>query len=107
MSLHVYLDKVMPSNVYCGNVTHNLGAMAEAAGIYQALWRPEDIGITTAAQLIEPLRAALAAMRANPDRFTPHNPPNGWGTYEGFVNFVAEYLARCEAHPDATVSVSR
>lgn len=30
---------------YSANITHNLGAMAEAAGIYLALWRPEEIGI--------------------------------------------------------------
>lgn len=32
---------------------------------------------------------------------------NGWGTYDDFVRFVAEYHAACVKHPDATVSVSR
>jgi hypothetical protein len=30
-------------NSYQSNITHNLGSMAEAAGIYQALWHPEEI----------------------------------------------------------------
>jgi len=48
MSLDVYLMKTMPTSVYDANITHNLGAMAEAAGIYKHLWRPEEIGITKA-----------------------------------------------------------
>lgn len=29
--------------VFSQNVTHNLGKMADAAGIYYALWRPEEL----------------------------------------------------------------
>jgi hypothetical protein len=28
-------------DVYDGNITHNLGRMADMAGIYYALWRPD------------------------------------------------------------------
>ena len=41
--------------VYSANITHNLTKMADEAGIYECLWRPEEIGITKAGQLIEPL----------------------------------------------------
>lgn len=81
--------------------------MAKEAGIYFHLWRPEEIGITKAAQLIGPLQSALAAMKADPKRFEAHNSPNGWGLYENFVPFVEQYLAACEACPNADVSVSR
>ena len=107
MSLDVYLTIRKPVAVHNGNITHNLGAMAKEAGIYQHLWRPEEIGITTAAQLIEPLRVGLELLKSDPDRFRKHNAPNGWGMYEHFVPFVAEYLAACEAHPNASVRVSR
>ena len=93
--------------VYSSNITHNLGKMADVAGIYEALWRPEEIGINKARQLIEPLTAGLAALKADPAKFRAHNPPNGWGTYEGFVLFVEKYLAACREYPDADVSVSR
>lgn len=93
--------------VYSANITHNLNQMAEAAGIYYALWRPEVIGITRAEHLIDLLRMGLAFLNRDPDRFQPLNPANGWGTYEGLVSFVAEYLAACEAYPDAEVSASR
>ena len=37
-----------PEGAYSANITHNLGKMAEEAGIYKHLWRPEEIGITKA-----------------------------------------------------------
>ena len=107
MSLDVYLTKTMPTEVYSANITHNLGAMAREAGIYMHLWRPDEIGVTKAAQLIEPLRAGVALMRADPQRFERHNAPNGWGLYKNFVPFVEKYLAACEENPDADVEVWR
>ena len=89
------------------NITHNLWAMAKEAGIRQHLWAPEEIGIARAEQLIEPLRSGLALLQADPDRFRKFNPSNGWGDYEGLVNFVREYLQACEKYPSATISVSR
>lgn len=107
MSLDVYLEAIRPTGVYSGNITHNLTSMASEAGIYQALWRPEEIGITTAAQLIEPLTAGLALLKSDPPRFEAHNSPNGWGLYEHFVPFVENYLTACKENPDATVRVWR
>lgn len=93
--------------VYSANITHNLNKMADEAGIYQALWRPEEIGITHAAQLIEPLRDGLTVLSSDPARFEALNPENGWGTYDGLVRFVADYLAACEQYPTAVVSTWR
>ncbi len=107
MSLDVYLTRVQPTEVYSSNITHNLNKMAEAAGIYAHLWRPEEIGITKAAQLIDPLREGLARLRADPAKFEAYNASNGWGLYKHFVPFVEQYLAACIKYPDADVSVSR
>ena len=93
--------------LFSSNITHNLGAMAKEAGIYQHLWRPEEIGITKARQLIEPLRAGIALMKSDRERFEKRNAANGWGTYRNFVPFVDGYLAACEDHPDTNVRVSR
>lgn len=93
--------------VYSSNITHNLSAMAEEAGIYKHCWRPEEIGITKAGQLIEPLESAVALMKSDPPRFKRHNAKNGWGSYDNFVPWVEAYLAACKAYPDAEVSVSR
>ena len=107
MSLDVYLKEVRPTQVYSANITHNLNTMAEEAGIYKALWRPEEIGIKTAAELVPLLSAGLDLLRSDPERFKRHNATNGWGLYEHFVPFVEKYLEACREHPDAEVSVSR
>lgn len=93
--------------VYSSNITHNLGKMAGQCGLYQPLWRPEEIEATAAKDLIGPIRAGLNKLRSDPDEFKKYTPPNGWGDYAGLVRFAADYLAACEQYPEATVTVSR
>lgn len=93
--------------VYWGNITHNLGRMAEQAGLYACLWRPDEHGITTARQLIEPLQTGLKRLTDNPEYYQQFNPPNGWGSYDTLVSFVTEYLGACQKWQDAEVSVQR
>jgi len=93
--------------VYRANITHNLNTMANAVGVYKHLWRPDEIGITEAKQLIKPLRRGLTKLEGRPEKFKEYNPDNGWGNYEGLVNFIKGYLAACRQYPNATVSVSR
>lgn len=93
--------------MFAANITHNLIAMAIKAHVYMPCWRPEEIGITNAKQLIEPLQAGLSAMEADPERFKKLNPQNGWGDYNGFLMFVSEYLQACRDYPDAEIRVSR
>jgi hypothetical protein len=81
--------------------------MAEAAGIYKHLWRPEEIGITRAQELIEPLTNGLALLKSDPERFKGFDSPNGWGLYVNFVPWVENYLNACVEYPDAEISVSR
>ena len=107
MSLDVYLTATRPTEVFWANITHNLNKMAEAAGIYEALWRPEEIGITQAGQLIEPLSVGLEKLKADPMYYCQFNAVNGWGTYENFVPFVEKYLEACRENPDAEVRACR
>ncbi len=93
--------------VYSANITHNLSLMAREAGIYKHLWRPDEIEVTKAGQLVEPLRKGLNLLRNNPISFKKFNPKNRWGSYEGFVDFVEKYLAACEEYPDAEISIYR
>jgi hypothetical protein len=92
---------------YSANITHNLGTMAKEAGIYEHLWSPEEINITTADQLIAPLKDGLKKLKNNKEYYTTFNSSNGWGTYEHFVPFVENYLNACIDHPDAIVYVDR
>lgn len=95
------------NEVYTDNITHNLNTMAGIAGIYEYLWRPDEVNVTKAAQLIQPLTKGLDDLQAYPKKFKEYNPENGWGDYEGLVTFVHDYLAACEAYPNADIYISR
>lgn len=105
MSLDFSLTAVRTrtETVFDGNITHNLGGMAQAAGLYCVLWEPAEHGIDTAEQAIPLLRRGLARMIAEPERFKAMNPKNGWGTYNRLVDFTLDVLRACEENPDATL----
>ena len=81
--------------------------MADEAGIYMELWRPDEIGITRAKELIEPLTNGLELLKSDPSRFEVFNAPNGWGMYEHFVPFVEKYLNACIENPNAIISTCK
>lgn len=93
--------------VYSDNITHNLNLMAKEAGVYKPCWRPDEIGVTKAHQLIPMLSDGYLRLRNRPELFRKFNPTNGWGDYEGLLAFVKNYLIACINYHDADVSVSR
>jgi hypothetical protein len=108
MSLTVRLERPgEPEELFSGNITHNLGSMAQEAGIHLHLWCPEDLNIAHAHGLIARLKAGLKLLQSDPQRFKAFSPKNGWGTYECLVTFVQKYLEACEAYPDAKICVSK
>lgn len=107
MSLDVALVAVRPVDVFEWNVTHNLNKMAAEAGLYKALWYPEELNYKYGRDLIAPLSAGLTLLKSDPERFKKFNPENGWGNYEGLVRFVEKYLDACEENPEAEIWVSR
>lgn len=103
-----YEDKKPKSEtVFEANITHNLNQMAEEAGIYECLWRPEEIGINKAIDLTEPLTEGLRLLKSDPDKFILFNPTNGWGSYINFVPWIERYLEACKNYPNAIIEVSR
>ena len=93
--------------LYNANITHNLGEMASKAGIYKALWRPEEIDAQYAKDIIEVVEKGLADLKARSEYFEQFNSPNGWGMYEHFVPFVSDYLDALKENPDAEIHISR
>lgn len=92
---------------YSANITHNLGKMATEADLYQCLWRPEELAIEKANELVEFLALGLAKLRSKPGHYKHFNPSNGWGNYELLVEFTNRYLEACKQFPDAAVRVWR
>ena len=113
--------------VYDSNITHNLGSMAQKAGLYEALWRPYMLhkewkdnflddeqegmfeeGVTMYAKdIISKIEEGLKFLKRKPEYFEEFNSPNGWDMYENFVPFVENYLNACKEHPEAIVKTSR
>jgi hypothetical protein len=106
MSLDVSLT-LDGEEVFSANVTHNLTSMADEAGVYEACWRPEEIGVATAAQLAPPLREGILKMIDDPGRFEAFDPANGWGSYENFLPWLIAYHRACKRYPEAVVRASR
>lgn len=103
----VMTTRRVDGEVYHANITHNLNQMAREAGVYKCVWRPEEMGITRAHQLVERLRDGIALLKSDPERFKKFDASNEWGTYEQFVPWLEQYLDACERHPQAKVSVWR
>lgn len=109
--LNIYVDVGLPEKkeieLYSANITHNLGKMAGKAGIYEALWCPEEINAKYAKDIIPILEKGLKKLKSRPVYFKKYNSPNMWGTYQYFVPFVEEYLIACKENPKAIIDVSR
>jgi hypothetical protein len=113
--------------VYSANITHNLGKMADEAGLYEALWRPhrlkpgydipeddhkaeweyEDNNPVRAHEIIEIVEKKLEDMKARPKHYETFNSPNGWGMYHNFVPWIEEYLKALKEFPESQVVCDR
>jgi len=120
-------DYELPSEViYDANITHNLGKMADKAGIYEALWRPyrlkpdykkfekhedeyayEQAQIIYCDDIIPIIEIGLAKLKANPKYYKKFDSENGWGIYDHFVPFVEKYLEALKANPNLIVKTNR
>jgi len=110
MSLDFGLTYTVDRNnitVFDINITHNLNTMASEAGIYYALWHPEERYWYKASDIVEVLKKGLDDLKARPEHYEQFNAENGWGLYEHFVPFVEEVWKACRKYPNAKISVSR
>ena len=112
MSLDIWLEIEVDTGgkephkveLFSSNITHNLNTMAEEAGIYKALWRPDELWENpTANKLIPHLEAGLLKLKSHPEHYKQFDASNGWGTYKDFVPFVEKVLIACKKHPKASV----
>ena len=106
MSLDVRLIQ-KGEEVYWSNITHNLGKMAQACGVYYACWRPEEINCKKAKHILPMLKAGIEVLKAEPKHYKKFDSPNGWGLYENFLPWLKNYAKACEENPEAKIEVSR
>jgi len=93
------------SAVYSANITHNLTTMASHAGLYEAVWHPDEHGYTTAGQIIPVLEQGIQRLQADPEHFRQYEPENKWGTYRDFLPWLERYLQACRENPAAEIEV--
>jgi len=106
MSLDVELWE-KGERVYDANITHNLGRMASACGVYYACWRPEEIHCKKAKHIAPMLLDGIKVLMASPEHYKKFNSANGWGTYANFLPWLEDYYEACINHPEAQIKVSR
>lgn len=108
MSLDFILKcKCCGSHIFEANITHNLNTMADKAGIYEALWRPEEINANLGEDIIEILEKGLKSLKAKPKYYKKFDSAIGWGVYEHFIPFVEAVLVACKKFPKAEIWISR
>ena len=111
MSLTLYFKEWVPAHeadVARTNRTHNLNKMAEALGVYQLLWRPEEVKEGMIAKEILPqVVQALDELLANREEYEQYDSPNGWGTTEGMIRFLREVRSACEEYPNSRLEACR
>ena len=107
MSLDVHLRVKGEGEVFSSNITHNLGKMASACGVYYACWRPEEINCTRAKHILPMLEDGVKNLESYPEFYKTFDSPNGWGLYIHFLPWLKEYTEACREYPEAKIRVSR
>jgi len=101
------VNPTLDNYVYERNVTNNYVQIASEVGLFYPIWRPVEVGIKKANQLIPLLEEGLTLLFTPPlDKFRELEPSMGWGTYEHFTEFIQEYLAACKEYPNTEVCAS-
>jgi len=100
MSYNISLiQKVTVGDV--GNYTYNVSSMYyEALGMMLS-----DLNGKYAYDIIPIIAKGLADMANNPDKYKAMNPANGWGNYDGALNYLGKLLNECLNHPEAQIEV--
>jgi hypothetical protein len=112
LSLDIYLNidvdtggpELHEVNLYWRNITHNVSPMWIEAGVYDALYESNG---KQAGEVLDALKAGYFDMITWPLTYQQLDPPNGWGDYEGALEFLRDFMVTCAKHPKAVIRVSR
>lgn len=88
----------MDGRGYAWDPTYNFGPMFREAKI-------NNFDGKLASECAPILRAGIADMEANPEKYTALNSSNGWGVFdEKILNVLRDILGCMERHPYAKVT---
>lgn len=122
MSLSIYLYDEHGEEVVdlpCLGITHNLGKMASEVGkvdsdatLYNILWRPDeyfsfDNGHIPVDYVLKRLPDLIYQLVIDKDRLSLFSPENGWGNYQGLLDFSLNYYKACYNNPNSFIYCCR
>lgn len=89
----------------CGNGESDFNITYNLSGMWYEVF-PGDDGMIkiegmTGKESAPRLKKVLEEARKDPERFKKHEPENGWGSYDGFVNFLGELIEAAEKNPSS------
>lgn len=106
ISLYMNIDTGAPEPTHIGlaevgNYTSNVAPMwTDALGHSLSEFKEKNAG-----ESLPALERAVATLEADPAKYEAMNPKNGWGSYEGALNYLRQLRDACAAHPKATIHI--
>ena len=99
-------------------ITHNLNTIVSELGLlanqpyYEIIWRPDELfdlknGEVPVALVYKILPTLIRDLIKFEDRLTDYLPSNGWGTFDGLIRFLCDYLKECRLHKDKYIYCCR
>ncbi|PLR99586.1 hypothetical protein [Bacillus sp. T33-2] len=84
-----------------GNYTYNVSKMYGAA-MGKTM---SDFHGMEAFNAVDILSKGFCEMRDNPEKYKAMNPSNGWGNYEGALQYLEKLLLACIENPNSIINV--
>ena len=99
MSLDLWMEDKNQEEQESFNYTYNVSKMwKEATGDDQMI----PIEGLTGREAKVVLTKALKELESNPEKYQAMNPPNKWGSYLKFMQWIERLIQECENHPNLT-----
>jgi hypothetical protein len=104
LSLEIDTGGPEPVELWSMNMTHNVNPMwRRLFGVSIGTFLDGSVATT----YLYGLRCALDYMEANMPEFEALNPPNGWGSAAGTLDFLRGVYLAAQNHPKATWRASQ
>lgn len=98
ISTGIYETEVMD----LGNYTYNVSPMYVDALGYSL----GDLDGKMSGNVIEELSLGIEKMKQNPKKYIDMNPSNGWGDYEGALQFLVNIYEKCKNHLKCIIRIN-